>query len=67
MNSMKIGVLRYLFTAIDDCKRIRVLRAYPQREVISVFIALCAAVILYSASLPCTRPATWDPDPAWAA
>jgi hypothetical protein len=36
-------------------------------EVISVFIALCAAVILDSASLPCTRPAVLDPEPACAA
>ena len=33
----------------------------PGVEVISVFIALCAAVILDSASLPCTSPAVSDP------
>jgi hypothetical protein len=33
-------------------------------RVISVFIALCAAVILDSGPLPWTSPALWDPEPA---
>ena len=34
---------------------------------IGVFIALCGAVILDSAWLPCTNPAVWDPETAFAA
>ena len=38
--------------------------ATARRQVISVFIALCVAVILDSGPLPYTSPAVWDPEPA---